>query len=138
VRSKMSLSSLLRAVRSMYTMSSGHQFTLPSLPRLMEMALSIFGTSTETQRAQLLARRHSRLPILELTRTLTTLRHLVPLSGQRMEDNSLSETLMDLLVSGKLTRNFTCQSKLTLISSRTLLRITRLRTHNNKKIDYYC
>ena len=135
VRSKMSLSLLSRAVRSMFMMSSGHQFTLLSSLKLMEMDSLIFGTSIETQRAQLLVRRHLRLPTLELTKTLTTLRHLVPLSGQKTEDNSLLETQMDLLVSGKLTRSFTCQSNLTLISLRSLSRTTRLKLHNNN--DYY-
>ena len=131
----MSLSLLSRAVRSMFMMSSGHQFTLLSSLKLMEMDSLIFGTSIETQRAQLLVRRHLRLPTLELTKTLTTLRHLVPLSGQKTEDNSLLETQMDLLVSGKLTRSFTCQSNLTLISLRSLSRTTRLKLHNNN--DYY-
>jgi hypothetical protein len=131
----MSLSLLLKAVRSMFMMSNGHQFTLLSSPKLMEMDSLIFGISIETLRAQLLVRRHLRLPTLELTKTLMTPRHLAPLSGQRTEDNSLSEIQMDLLVSGKLTRSFICQSNLILISLRSLLRTTRLKQHNNN--DYY-
>ena len=116
-------------------MSNGHQFTLLSSPKLMEMDSLIFGTSIETLRAQLLVRKHLRLPTLEHTKILTTPRHLAPLSGQRTEDNSLSEIQMDLLVSGKLTRSFICQSNLILISLRSLLRTTRLKQHNNN--DYY-